>query len=54
MLIAQVAIAVLGVLFISSEYWSGMIHTSLIAVPKRGRVLPHPEWKRLTVTVTMR
>jgi ABC-2 type transport system permease protein len=39
MLIAQVAIAVLGVLFISSEYSSGMIRTSLIAVPKRGRVL---------------
>ena len=37
--IAQVAIAVLGVLFISSEYTSGMIRTSLIAVPKRGRVL---------------
>jgi len=37
--IAQVAIAVLGVLFISSEYSSGMIRTSLIAVPKRGRVL---------------
>ena len=39
MLIAQVAIAVLGVLFVSSEYSSGMIRTSLIAVPKRGRVL---------------
>jgi ABC-type transport system involved in multi-copper enzyme maturation permease subunit len=39
MLIAQVAIAVLGVLCISSEYSSGMIRTSLIAVPKRGRVL---------------
>jgi ABC-2 type transport system permease protein len=37
--IAQVAIAVLGVLCISSEYSSGMIRTSLIAVPKRGRVL---------------
>jgi ABC-2 type transport system permease protein len=37
--IAQVAIAVLGVLFVSSEYSSGMIRTSLIAVPKRGRVL---------------
>ena len=37
--IAQVAIAVLGVLCISSEYSSGMISTSLIAVPKRGRVL---------------
>jgi ABC-2 type transport system permease protein len=39
MLVAQVAIAVLGVLCISSEYSSGMIRTSLIAVPKRGRVL---------------
>jgi ABC-2 type transport system permease protein len=37
--IASLAIAVLGVLFISSEYSSGMIRTSLIAVPKRGRVL---------------
>jgi ABC-2 type transport system permease protein len=37
--IAQLAIAVLGVLGISSEYSSGMIRTSLIVVPKRGRVL---------------
>ena len=37
--IAQLAIAVLGVLCISSEYSSGMIRSSLIAVPKRGRVL---------------
>ena len=37
--IATLAIAVLGVLCISSEYSSGMISTSLIAVPKRGRVL---------------
>jgi len=37
--IASLAIAVLGVLCISSEYSSGMIRTSLIAVPKRGRVL---------------
>jgi ABC-type multidrug transport system ATPase subunit len=29
----------LGVLCISSEYSSGMISTSLIAVPKRGRIL---------------
>src|SRR6201997_1254736 len=34
--VAQMAI---GVLCISSEYSSGMIRTSLIAVPKRGRVL---------------
>jgi ABC-2 type transport system permease protein len=39
MAIAQLAIAVLGVLCISSEYSSGMIRTSLIAVPKRGQVL---------------
>ena len=37
--IATLAIAVLGVLCISSEYSSGMIRTSLIAVPKRGQVL---------------
>jgi ABC-2 type transport system permease protein len=37
--IASLAIAVLGVLCISSEYSSGMIRTSLIAVPRRGRVL---------------
>ena len=37
--IAELAIAVLGVLCISSEYSSGMIRTSLIAVPKRGRIL---------------
>jgi ABC-2 type transport system permease protein len=39
MAVASLAIAVLGVLCISSEYSSGMIRTSLIAVPKRGRVL---------------
>jgi ABC-2 type transport system permease protein len=39
MYIAQLAIAVLGVLCMSSEYSSGMIRTSLIVVPKRGRVL---------------
>ena len=37
--IATLAIAVLGVLCLSSEYSSGMIRTSLIAVPRRGRVL---------------
>jgi ABC-2 type transport system permease protein len=37
--IASLAIVVLGVLCVSSEYSSGMIRTSLIAVPKRGRVL---------------
>jgi ABC-2 type transport system permease protein len=39
MAIASLGIAVLGVLCISSEYSSGMIRTSLIVVPKRGRVL---------------
>jgi len=39
MAIGQLAIEVLGVLFISSEYSSGMIRTSLIVVPKRGRLL---------------
>ena len=39
MAIASLAIAVLGVLCVSSEYSSGMIRTSLTAVPKRGRVL---------------
>jgi ABC-2 type transport system permease protein len=39
MIFGSLAIAVLGVLCISSEYSSGMIRTSLIAVPKRGRVL---------------
>jgi ABC-type transport system involved in multi-copper enzyme maturation permease subunit len=39
MFIAQLAIAVLGVLCISSEYSTGMIRTSLIAVPKRDRIL---------------
>jgi ABC-2 type transport system permease protein len=37
--IASLAIVMLGVLCISSEYSSGMIRTSLTAVPKRGRVL---------------
>ena len=37
--IATLAIAVLGVLCVSSEYSSGMIRTSLIAVPRRGWVL---------------
>jgi ABC-2 type transport system permease protein len=39
MAIASLAIAVLGVLCVSSEYSSGMIRTSLTAVPKRGRIL---------------
>jgi ABC-2 type transport system permease protein len=39
MAIASLAITVLGVLCISSEYSSGMIRASTIAVPPRGRVL---------------
>jgi ABC-type transport system involved in multi-copper enzyme maturation permease subunit len=37
--IAQLAIAVLGVMVVTSEYSSGMIRTSLAAVPRRGRFL---------------
>src|SRR5580700_9257515 len=37
--IAQLAIGVLGVLFITSEYSSGSIGSSLAAVPRRGRLL---------------
>jgi len=53
MLIAQVAIVVLGVLCISSEYSSGMIRTSLIAVPKRGRVLAAKSLVFAVVTVVV-
>ena len=48
--IATLAIAVLGVLVISSEYSSGMIRTSLIAVPKRGRLLAAKSLVFATVT----
>jgi ABC-type transport system involved in multi-copper enzyme maturation permease subunit len=37
--IAQLAIGVLGVLLITSEYSSGSIRSTLAAVPRRGRVL---------------
>ncbi|MHB1710748.1 MAG: ABC transporter permease [Acidimicrobiales bacterium] len=37
--IAQLAIAVLGVMVITSEYSTGMIRTSLAAVPRRGHFL---------------
>lgn len=37
--LAQLAIAVLGVLVITSEYATGMVGTSLTVVPRRGRVL---------------
>jgi ABC-2 type transport system permease protein len=36
---AQLAIAVLGVMFVAGEYASGMIRTSLAAVPRRWRWL---------------
>ncbi|MHB1931296.1 MAG: ABC transporter permease [Acidimicrobiales bacterium] len=37
--IAQLAVAVLGALAITGEYSSGMVRTSLTAVPRRGRLL---------------
>jgi ABC-2 type transport system permease protein len=37
--IAQLAIGVLGILLMTSEYSSGAIATSLAAVPRRGRLL---------------
>jgi ABC-2 type transport system permease protein len=43
--VAQLAIAVLGVLVITGEYSTGMIRSSLIAVPKRLPVL----WSKLVV-----
>jgi len=43
--VAQLAIAVLGVLMISGEYSTGMIRSSLIAVPKRLPVL----WAKIAV-----
>ena len=43
--VAQLAIAVLGVLVISAEYSTGMIRSTLLAVPKRAPVL----WAKLTV-----
>ena len=39
MFLAQLAIGVLGVLIITSEYSSGMIRTTFTAVPQRGLVL---------------
>jgi ABC-2 type transport system permease protein len=53
MVLAQLAIAVLGVLSISSEYSSGMISTSLIAVPRRGRVLAAKSLVFAVVTVVV-
>lgn len=37
--ISQLAIAVLGTLVVTSEYGTGMIRTTLTAVPRRGRLL---------------
>jgi ABC-2 type transport system permease protein len=37
--LGQLSMAVLGILFITSEYSSGMIRSSLAAVPRRGRIL---------------
>lgn len=37
--LAQLAIGVLGVLVITSEYSTGAIESSLTAVPRRGRLL---------------
>lgn len=39
LMIGQLTMAVLGVLVITSEYASGMIRTTLAAVPRRGRLL---------------
>jgi ABC-2 type transport system permease protein len=39
MVIAQLAIGVLGIMIITSEYATGAIRTSLAAVPRRGRFL---------------
>jgi ABC-2 type transport system permease protein len=44
-LISQLAVGALGVLFISSEYGTGMIRSSLIAVPRRLPVL----WAKIGV-----
>jgi ABC-type transport system involved in multi-copper enzyme maturation permease subunit len=37
--LAQLAVGILGVLIVSSEYASGTIRTTLAAVPRRGRLL---------------
>lgn len=39
LVIAQLAIAVLGTLVVTSEYGTGLIRTTLTAVPRRGRLL---------------
>src|SRR6202034_4325800 len=47
--LAQLAIGVLGVLVISGEYSTGMIRSSLMAVPRRLPVL----WAKLIVFATV-
>lgn len=47
--VAQLALGVLGVLVVSGEYATGMIRSSLIAVPQRRDVL----WGKLTVLCTV-
>jgi ABC-2 type transport system permease protein len=37
--LAQIAVGVLGVLLVTSEYATGMIRTSMVAVPRRLPVL---------------
>lgn len=50
MLLAQIIVAVLGVLFVSSEYASGMIRVTLAAVPSRLSIL----WgKAIVIAVAM-
>jgi ABC-2 type transport system permease protein len=39
LLVAQLAVGVLGVLAVTGEYSSGMIQSTLVAVPRRGLVL---------------
>jgi ABC-2 type transport system permease protein len=45
--LAQIAVGVLGVLLVTSEYATGMIRTSMVAVPRRLPVLwARPSWWR--------
>ena len=47
--LAQIAVGVLGVLLVTSEYATGMVRTSMVAVPKRLPVL----WgKAIVLTLT--
>src|SRR6201995_4027866 len=47
--VAQLLIGALGVLFVSGEYGTGMIRSTLVAVPRRLPVL----WAKLVVFVTV-